>query len=188
MILVAIPGFAQIGENVFNFNIGNLGFGANLPARNNYNGEFILSLISVGIDNTVTNLGAEFSPFYAFGWSTNEYQDSENMFEADNISLFNLKIYWNLLNHYFNGGSNFYIGPYASINYIFVDENFHWDKYIFSAGAHIGFRLNIGRVNYNVFSAEVGYRNINGMHRYYIGGKIDLVTLFFLFLLSRSDN
>jgi len=188
LLIITIPVFAQTEDNVFNFNLGNFGFGANLPYRDNYNEEFFLSIISVGIDNTVTNLGAEFSPFHSFGWSGNEAQGGESMFNITDSSIFNLKVYWNILNHYFNGGSNFYIGPFASINYIFVDENFNWDRYIFTAGVHIGFRLNIGKINYNILSGEAGYRNINGIHKYYIGGKIDLVTLFIMVLLVSADR
>jgi len=163
-----------------NFNIGNLGFGGNLPFSNDYDFEFNFSLISVGFENINSSMGIEFSPLMFYGWlNTNEYDYGyEDEYGFWGASLVNVRFYWNLINMYSNSGSNFYIGPFAAANYIFMDEDIRFDKFIFTAGIHMGMRTTFGSFNYNIFSFEVGYRNINGTSKYFIGGKIDLLTLF----------
>jgi len=167
---------------VLNFNIGNIGLGGLFPLGDTssyLNLDMHLSLANVGIESRSNNLGIGFSPLVVTSLLYDEF-----MFDGFLMaSLLNVNMYWNFLNLYMKGGGNFYLGPFASVNYIFFDENFHWDKYIFTAGFHMGLRANFGRVGYNIFSIEAGYRNINGTSNYYVGGKIDLVTLFLTSLL-----
>ena len=169
---------------VFNFNLGDVGFGGNFPLVDDHNFEFNVSLLNFGIENRRTNFGIEFTPIKAFFWSSSGEGESEN----GGISLTNLKLYWNVIN-FAPSINNFFMGPFASINYLFVDEFFHWNRFVFTTGLRAGFRLNLRRTNYNFFTAEMGYRNINGMSRYFIGARIDIGALLLIAAVAwLADN
>ena len=181
LVFLSIPVFAQ--NNVkFNFNVGNIGIGANFPLSNDYEFETNFSLVSFGVEDRNTGLGFSFSPFTASYWPNSydeysEYYYNEN--EIGDISLINLNVYWNIFS-----GRNFYFGPFTSVNFLFVDSEFYLDKLIFAAGLQMGMRLSFKGFNYTLFSVEAGYRNIFGTPKYYVSGKIDILTLIFSFLLA----
>jgi hypothetical protein len=186
IITAAIPVNAQ--ENIMiNLNVGNLGIGGNFPSYDDYGLETIVTFLNVGIEHKETNLGIEFTPFKYFGWKNpsdkrNSSNDSNN--ETSACSLANFKIFWNVFNFEF-----FYIGPFTSIDYMFIEKKIIWNRYVFTGGIQFGFRAYSGRVNYNIFSAEIGYKNIDGKSKYFIGAKIDIpVFIVALFVLSGSDS
>jgi len=176
LAIIALPVFAQ-NEIVFNLNAGNFGIGGNIPFNDGYSVEASITLLNFGIEHTGINTGIEFSPFKVFMWAGDEYSE-----DAVVYSIVNVKIYWNLINHYFTG-SNLYFGPFASINTVFFRDDNYIDKYVFSAGLQLGYRAAFGGVNYNIFNVEIGYRNIDGRSRYHIGGSIDVVSLFLFTML-----
>jgi len=181
--VLTVPVFAQEAteSNIgVNFNIGNLGLAGNLPFKQNYDMESSFSLIYIGLEDRTTNFGVGFSPLVITGFMLNEDYETN----LGGASILNLHTYWNVFTHDFAGVSVFYLGPFSSINYFFVDQEFHLDKYLFTAGLHMGFKAGFGGFNYNIASFEVGYRNMNGASRYHIGGKIDLVAVFLVFILS----
>jgi hypothetical protein len=106
LVIIAIPVYAQ--ENIaVNLNIGNIGFGRNIPLNDNYSSEAILTLLNIGIEHQGTNIGMEFSPFTSFNW----------MGESDTFSVFsflNFNLHWNILNSKFWGGV-IYFGPFTSM-------------------------------------------------------------------------
>jgi len=183
LMLVTVLVFAQ-NEPVVNFNIGNIGLGGNFPLRNDFNLETSLSLANFGFEGRQTNLGIEFSPLMLFGWSN----DSEESAEMNDVSLLNLKMYWNALTLGDSFLGNFYMGPFASVNYFFVDDLVRWNRYILTTGIHLGFKANLGRVYYNIISFEMGFRDITGTHRYFIGMRMDIGALILLVLFSNLSN
>ncbi|MDR2542654.1 MAG: hypothetical protein LBC80_04295 [Treponema sp.] len=182
LIIITIPAFAQ-SNYVTSFNVGNLGIGGNFPLKNDYNFETSLSLLNIGFENRYSNFEIGFSPLMFFGW--NNDQEVERGFEG--ASLLNFYAMWNVINYNSLGFSNFYLGPFASINYLFVDENIHWNRHIFTTGINLGFRGNFGRLKYNVISFEMGYRNINNSSKYHVGVKMDIIALILLIMLAESE-
>ncbi|MCL2444038.1 MAG: hypothetical protein FWD13_11330 [Treponema sp.] len=177
--IIAIPAYSQSdlpnpSGAAINFNIGNIGCGGSFPLQDSRNFEGFLSLLSIGIEDRDTNIGIEFSPFMLSIWGAGDENGYIDGFSS--MNLINLSLFWNFISYYFDRG-HFYMGPFASVNYMFVGDGFYWDQYIFTIGLHTGFRRNFGDFNYNAFSFEVGYRNINGEGRYYVGGKMDIITL-----------
>jgi hypothetical protein len=167
IIMVIIPVIAQ-EDFTINLNVGNLGYGINVPMNDGYSTETIITLLNIGIEHTKTNIGMEFTPFKGFNWRDTP-KDSDDI---TGISLANLDLYWNVINMEF-----FYLGPFASINYMFVGKKIDWNRYVLTGGLHVGLRANIGRYNYHLFSVELGYRNIDGRSKYFIGAKIDVPVL-----------
>jgi hypothetical protein len=169
---------AHCDENlIFTFNFGDFGAVYDFPLRNNNNdnGEGIFTLFNFGIEDRWTNIGAEFCPFYYYSWK--EADATENEMAS---SFFNFKVYWSVINSS-HSSIGFYAGPFASINYAFVSENFLWDKYIFTTGVQAGFRVNYGRdFSYNLLSFETGYRLIDGESKYHLGCKTDLTAVFIM--------
>ena len=171
-VLIFTTFFSYSQENfIFNLNAAYLGLGGNFPYRNDYNNESYISVLTVGIEHKNTNLGIEFSPFTAFYW-TNDY----NKYKTK--SVLNFTPYWNVINVNFRSKMNFYLGPFNSINYMFIDKEIIWENFIYTAGLQMGLRLHFNKFNYNFFSLEGGCRNIHGHSKYYVGGKIDLIVLF----------
>jgi len=197
ILLLSAPVMAQyLNRNMsFNFNAGNLGFGANLPLNEKNDFEVSLSLANFGIEDRRTGLGIEFSPFVTYfsdlGIDKNDnfgYESFDNEYTTNDIfgefSFLNLSVYLNVVNLFSWWGSSFFFGPFITANYLFLGEDVLWNRYVFTAGVQMGLRTTIGNFNYKIFSFEFGYRNINGTHHYHLGGKIDLITLFFAYLLT----
>jgi hypothetical protein len=175
-----MPVYTQ--ENIaFNFNSGYVGFGENFPKDGNYNSGINLTLLNFGIEHIPTNIGFEFSPYKDYIWTgSGEIGNGNNL----NHSFLNLNLYWNaftILEGFF------YFGAFAYVNYLFVGENVYWDKYVFTAGGRIGLRISFSRLNYNILSAEMGYRNIDGTSKYFIGIKVDALS-FLLFIIYAAVN
>jgi len=196
ILLLSSPAMAQyLNRNTsFNFNAGNLGVGANLPMNENNDFEVSLSLANFGIENQRTGIGIEFSPFATYfsdlDIGKNDYNEESYIDEKTSAEIFkefsflNVSIYLNVVNLFSWWGSNFFFGPFITANYMFMSKDISWDKYVITAGIQMGFRTTIGNFNYKTFSFEFGYRNINGTPHYHLGGKIDLITLFFAYLLT----
>ena len=167
-----MPVYAQ-DDIALNFNSGYVGVGWNFPMNDDFNRGTGASLLNIGIEHRPTNIGLEVSPYKYYSWTGSTDKSMEDH------SFFNLNLYWNaftLLEGFF------YFGPFASVNYFFVGESVYWDRFVFTTGGRIGLRINFDGLNYDLLSAEVGYRNINGANKYFVGVKSDMLA-FFLFLL-----
>jgi hypothetical protein len=172
-----MPVYAQ-DDIAFNINSGYLGLGWDFPMNDGYNSLGSFALLNVGIELEPTNIGFEFSPFKYYNW-----KDSDDN-EREDYSFFNLNLYWNVFTLL---GGAVYFGPFASVNYFFVNENIYWDRYIFTAGGRVGFRINSDGLNYDLLSAEVGYRNIDGANKFFIGVKVDVLAFFvFCYVVGSS--
>ena len=171
ILIITIPVYSQ--ENfALNINSGYLGFGGSFPKNDNDNTGASLTLINIGIEHLPTNIGFVFSPYANYDWVASGENGKDN---NSNQSFLNLKLYWNV----FTVLDGFiYFGTFASVNYLFAGSNAHWDRYVFTAGGHIGFRLSYGRINYDLLSAEMGYRNVNGASMYFVGVKVDMLAFF----------
>ena len=178
LLIIARPVYPQ-DTIALNFNSGYIGFGGNFPLTENYDSGSIFTLLNIGIEHTPTNIGFEFSPYNYFDWTgSNKFNREKN---GLNHSFFNLNVYWNVIT-LFNGF--IYFGPFVAVNYLFVGENIYWDRYLFTTGGHIGLKLNLGRLNYNIVSTEIGYRNISGTSKFFVGAKIDVMSFVMFVILS----
>ena len=175
LVFLTIPIFAQNNDVKLNFNIGNLGIGANFPLSSEYEFETNFSIGSFGVESKTSGWGINFSPFVVTFWPNNGEYNYQYEEDTGEISLVNASLYWNIFN-----GDSFYFGPFGSINYAFVGTDFYWDKLIYTVGVQMGMRLNFKGFNYTLFSVEAGYRNIHGTSKYYISGKVDILTLIFV--------
>jgi hypothetical protein len=174
---LALPVSAQDGGFAFNVSAGYVGYGGNIPFNDVFSSETSFSVLSLGIEHKNLNIGFEISPYTYTSWSS-----SGNSFQ-DNVSLHSFlygKLYWNIIT--FN--DMLFLGPFASANYMYMNgEDFNWDFLTFTVGGHIGIRVNFNNLYYNILCAEIGYRNIDGRSKYFIGGKIDLLALGLLLFL-----
>jgi hypothetical protein len=95
--------------------------------------------------------------------------------ESESIFL-NASIYWNPF-----GMENIIFGPFASINYLSVENwsKFNTNGYIFSSGLKFSLRTYMGTWKYpfHVIGSEVGYKNISGKHGFYFTANFDINTL-----------
>ena len=171
IVIITVPVYAQ-DDIAFNLNSGFIGIGWNFPMNDDYNSETGFTLLNIGIEYRPANIGFEFSPFKYYN-----RKDSDDK-EREDYSFFNLNLYWNALT--LLDGFVFF-GAFASVSYLFVKENLYWDRYVFTAGGRVGLRINYDRLNYNLLSAEMGYSNIDGTGKYFIGVKFDAAA-FFLFI------
>jgi hypothetical protein len=185
LLLVILTTSVHTQEDLrINLNVGNLGYGLNFPLSDDYSTEAFITLFNIGIEHSKTNIGMEFTPFKGFNWRDIPNDNTEDSDNITGISLANFDLYWNIINSEY-----FFLGPFASINYMFVGKKIDWNRYVFTGGAHIGFRANIGRYNYHLFSIELGYRNIDGRSKYFIGAKIDVpVLIITAFLISVAGS
>ena len=192
LLVAAIPVHAQLNHTVITFNVGDFGVGWNFPLNDRFNTESYFSLLNFGLENDNINLGFSFSLVKVHGWSESGWGENNGAAQSDveAISLFNLNLYWNAVNSA-PADISFYLGPFASINYFFLDDTVNWGKSIFTAGIHMGLRLSGRQIDYNLLSAEMGYRRINGSNRYHIGARIDLValaTILVMVFVSRTNE
>jgi len=167
IMMITVSAAAQ---QVFMINSGDFGIAGNIPLNDNHSQEITFSVLNIGIEDRRTNLGFEFSPF-----KYNEWKNTTNGEKNTAYSLANFSLYWNIFN-YESSAISFYFGPFASINYFFVENNVNWNKFIFTGGAQIGLRVNSDRLKYKIVSLELGYRNIDGKSKYYIGAKFDMAV------------
>ena len=183
IVIITIPVYSQ-GDFALNINSGYFGVGGSFPDINDENSGLSLALVSIGIEHKLTNIGLIFSPFAYYGWTgSDENGNGANL----NYSFINLKLYWNVLTVL---DGFIYFGPFASVNYLFAGDNVRWDRYVFTAGGHIGFRLSYHGINYDLLSTEMGYRNINGASMYFVGVKVDILAFFLtlVFMWGESDD
>ena len=182
IMIITAPAAAQNNFTV-NFNSGDVGISQNFPLSDDYNREITVSLLNIGIEDSRTNIGMEFSPYNYFYWTKSSEKENKNTAH----SLANFSFYWNILNLEFSS-VDIYFGPFTSINYLFVENSVNWNRYIFTGGVHLGLRGNFNGLNYKVFSFELGYRNTDGKSKYYMSAKIDLAIFFgsILYLAAAS--
>ena len=179
VLALTSPVYAQ--QNfAFTFNTGYLGLGANIPFNNNYDGEVYFSAPNIGFEYTPNNIGLELSPYNFFYWANSKKYGKNISITAQ--SFFNLKFYWNVITFL---DDSFFIGPYTSVNYLFFNKTLDMTQYSFAAGIHLGYRLKLGRQNYNFFTSETGYRLINGKSSYFICAKVDVLSLIFMILFDK---
>ncbi|MCL2181034.1 MAG: hypothetical protein FWB83_07890, partial [Treponema sp.] len=179
-----LPVFAQESdENEANFsfimNFTNSGVGMYMPFEGLYIFEFNFELIKFGIEHNASGFGVELSPFKFFNWSgENIDPDYDNIisYSETYFSFLNITAYWNVVN-FFRLNSNFFLAPYVTVNYLFMDgNNFYLDRYILGAGLQSGIRGGTD-VKYNIFSVETGFRFIENNAKFYVGLKFDVIML-----------
>ena len=173
IFFTALPVHSQT-DLKFNFNSGSFGIGVNFPMASEYGTELTITLINVGIEDQYRNIGVEFSPLKLHLWTGQYYEDTN---DAAALSLVNLNSYWNIVS------GKIFVGPFASLNYLFIDDTVRFDRYVATVGMHFGLRFDFQNFNYNFLTAEIGYKNINGAHKYHLGLKIDILSLLFSNLL-----
>ena len=173
-ILIFVTFSAHAQDNiVFNLNIINLGGGVNIPVIKDYSMEGHISVLGVGVEDKKRNMGIEFSPCMFYTALPKEVGFNNKA----SSSFFNLNLYGNFINKNLSDNMIFYLGPFSSVNYMFFDDTFHWDKCIFTAGMQLGIRQKFNKINFNIWSLETGYRNINGNSKFYAGFKIDIFAI-----------
>jgi hypothetical protein len=142
-------------------NFTNFGIGTNLPKNTGYYMvEGSLELMNFGVEFTGLHLELTLSPFRAVGW----YEGGLS------CSFINTYLRWNALDL-----GKFFVSPAASFHYLFMGENFYFDRYVFSAGLHSGLSAETGKIKYNVFTLETGFRLIEGEARFFAGIKFDFI-------------
>jgi hypothetical protein len=184
------PAFALFENIALTFNTGDYSRGINFPLNDDYRHESYFSFLNVGLEHQQTNLGFSLSPITFFGWSEN------NTIGNNEASLLNLRVYWNAVNLFlFNDsdGFNVFLGPFAALNYAFLKESFDWNRYVFSAGVHMGLRMGTPRFLYSLVGFELGYRRIDGTGKYHFDGKVDLGVvaigaLVVAFIVSKASD
>jgi len=164
LTMIAVSAAAQQGLMI---NSGDFGIAGNFLSDDDNSRETTMSVLNVGIEDRRTNLGFEFSPFKYYEWKKS-FSDGEKNIA---YSLVNFSIYWNMLNLDF-----FYFGPFASINYLFIENSVNWNRFIFTGGVHLGLRADFDPLIYRIISIELGYRNIDGKGKYYVGAKFDMLV------------
>ena len=166
-------------ESPFNFhlNFTNFGIGTHVPYPSNYNIEFSIELLSIGVEHKETNIALTFSPFKIFMWggviiddgySTDDPGDATSIVL---ISLINMYASWNVLSFL---DTDFHFSPFVSVNYLFLGEKFYMEKYILGAGFLGGVRGG-DSVKFNIFTVEAGFRLINNQPLFYAGIKFDFI-------------
>ena len=173
-ILIFVTYSAQAQDNiVFNLNILTLGGGVNVPIIKDYPMEGHISVLGVGIEDRNKSIGVGFSPFLLYTVLPEEVGFNNKT----SSSFLNLNVYKNFINKNLSDSKIFYLGPFGSVNYMFFDDALYWNKCIFTAGIELGIRERCNKFNYNIWSLETGYRNINGNSKFYAGFKIDIVAI-----------
>jgi len=137
-----------------------------------------LDLMVLGIESRKTGFGVEFSPAHLFGWVGmwgsdyqpktatvyDEYGPPRKEKQTDingelGWSIINLTLFWNLMPQ-FMADVNYYMAPFLEFNYLVMGDKLYADHFMLSFGLSAGRRRGDGRIKYNSFSVEVGYRMI----------------------------
>jgi hypothetical protein len=159
------------------WNFGSGGLGINYAAAENDSFELSASLFNVVFEQKDINIGVEFNPikyqrFY-------KLQDGvETIGGGGKISFINSGAYWDLIKN-----SAFLLGPFASINYLYIDvsSGINTREYIFSAGLRFSYKVKQFKAyfnNYNMaISCETGYRNITGQNKFYFSINFDIIAV-----------
>lgn len=156
-------------DNIFDLscNLGTIGIGGNYSADDDDNIELGVSLLNLTIERKDINIGLGFSPikYWRFYKWQNETETTHN---GEKLSFFNTNIYWDLIEN-----DIIMLGPFASINYLFIDSNsgMNAKEYIFSGGLKFSFKPT----NIIIISTEIGYRNIFRNNKLYFSVYTDLL-------------
>ena len=150
-----------------NFSLGQISFGGIFPFGSGSDAfELGITVLPVGLEFNRINLGLWFSPFNFF----------HHTFHGGNairrVSLLNLSLYWNIVS-----GDFLFFGPFASANYLFMDNGAQWDRYMFSAGLQGGVRVRLNEINWPLFTAEAGFRLIDNDSNAFVSVKMDFMPL-----------
>ena len=129
-----------------------------------------IELLKFGFEHRASNFGVELSPFKLFFW----LPGADKLGEAG-LSFVNVTLYWNLLGFLVGVPTNFYLAPTASLNYLFLGNEFQPEKYVLTFGLQSGIRMGGSNINYNVFSVETGYRRVEGRNKFFAGIKFDVI-------------
>jgi len=146
----------------FILNFTNFGLGANLPNTEIpevFEGS--LELVNFGVEHMGSHIRIAFSPFRAVAAKRYDYLS---------CSFVNVFVSWNLLDL-----GKFFFAPAASFHYLFMDSDFHFDRYIIFAGLHSGISAQTEKIIYNFFTVETGFRYFEGKAKFYAGIKFDFI-------------
>jgi len=135
--------------------------------------------MTVKVEHKYTRIGVEFSPlkYWYFLYDEQNYKNNEQRF-----SFINFNVNWNILNKI-----NLFLGPFCSINYMFLDNKIlKWNESIFTSGLRFIWSFNAfnNEIFYHFLSSEIGYRNINGINKFYFNFSVDLISLFYLISIT----
>ena len=164
-------------ESLFDisWNFGNIELGMNFSGDDNDNIELCASLLNFVFEQKDTRIGFEFTPVKY--WDFYEFQDEvETKNNGERLSFINVNTYWDLIEN-----KNILFGPFASMNYFFINtlNGINMNEFVFSGGLQFSLKLEhiIKLNNYNnqMLSIETGYRNIFGNHKFYFSVNIDLI-------------
>ena len=170
LILLLLPHYAYAGDTFkYNFNIATVGVGLDYFSESDYNGEFFVELLSVGMEHKDTKIGISLSPLKYWNFS----------FEKDEqkLSFLNFNANWNML--YKKG---LFLGPFWSINYLILEnEKMKMNDCIFTCGIRFSWSFNIFKndIFYHFISAELGYRSIDGINKIHFNIAVDFITLLY---------
>jgi hypothetical protein len=154
----------------FKLNFGNFGGGMNVFS-NEYDFELSASLINFFMEQSKTHIGFEITPLkYMANYSVNRQKWNQNLY------FLNGNIYWNPFNI-----KNIILGPYASINYLKIEDwsGLNTNEYVFGSGFRFLLRTYIEDWEYPfyIIGSEIGYRNISGRHSFYFNINLDISIL-----------
>jgi hypothetical protein len=146
------------------WNIGNIGIGYNF-FKEGGNFEQFFDLLNIGIEHKNTRVGLEYNLVKYWPWTSND----------GDSSFLNINVYWNIFyKDISNDTAKLYFGPFNSVNYI--------NGLIYTAGFRMGIVLNDSEnILYNFLGTEIGYRNYSGKNIIYVGFKVDMMVIPFLF-------
>jgi len=165
-------------ENIFDthWNFGNIGFGMNYASKDDDNLELTVSIFNLAFEHKDINIGIEINPirYWQLEKFQNEFETKEN---GVKYSFLNTSIYWDLIENH-----NILFGPFASINYIYLNATTGMDMkdYVFSGGLRFSLGskdLFYGYGSPQMFNAELGYRNIMGENKFYCSINMDVLIL-----------
>jgi hypothetical protein len=165
-------------ESLFDFswNLGTLGWGLNYSSNDDDNFELNGTLFNFILEQKEINIDFEFSPLKY--WYLFKFQNEpETKYNGERLSFINANMYWYLI-----GNKSVLLGPFVSINYLFVNalNGINMNEYIFGTGLRFSWRPGsiVKTNNYNdqLLSTEIGYRNTNGNNKFYFSINIDLIA------------
>jgi len=165
-------------ENIFDFswNFGNIGTGINYSDENDDNIEFNVSLVNFIFVQKDTNIGFEINPIKY--WHLYKFQNRiETVYDGERFSFINVNTYWDLL-----WNKNFILGPFVSVNYLFINtlNGINMDECVFSGGLRFSllykeYIMSFNNYSNQIFSAEIGYRNLFGTNKFYFSICCDVI-------------
>ena len=155
----------------FHLNFAILGLGLFLPISGEYIVEMSCELLQFGIDIRGTGLKIAVSPFNYYGWFGE--QNIEDSIGIHSFSFINLNLSWSFLSLLDVADNNFFMAPFISASYLFMEQELNTERYVLSAGVQGGIRGGSGKVKYNIFTVEAGYRLVEGTSKFFIGVKYD---------------